>query len=201
MSGCRHLWALRDPPAVSPCAPPRLFLSRNPANSSPDRGCARPRLLGFGPGHQPCLADRRPRYSFCAQGRATALTDPAMGFYPLPGLWRAAPVLLPEPIRSWALRDRPDRVCSGATGRIACPSASFKPSTPTRSSGVPAATELLHEVLAPALRRSPNFTGPTGSRRCMRLDCVSFHAPKSVASQGGGANRNELLLDDTITPV
>lgn len=126
-SGCRRLSTLRGPPAVSPCAPPRLFLSRNPANSSPDQGYAWPRLLGFGPGHQPCLADRRPRYSFCAQGRATALTDPAMGFYPLPGLWRTAPVLLPEPIRSWASRNRPVRVCRTATGRIACPSASYEP--------------------------------------------------------------------------
>lgn len=39
-----------------------------------------PRLLGFRPDHQPCLADRRPRYSFCAKGRSTARTDPAMVF-------------------------------------------------------------------------------------------------------------------------
>jgi len=41
-----------------------------------------PRLPGFGPTNQPYRAIRRPRYSFCAQGRSNPPAVTALGFGP-----------------------------------------------------------------------------------------------------------------------
>jgi len=41
-----------------------------------------PRLLGLGPTNQPCRVIRRPRYSFCAQGRSNPPAVAALGFGP-----------------------------------------------------------------------------------------------------------------------
>lgn len=68
---------------------------------------SRPRLLGFGPANEPCRATRRPRYSFCAQGRSDSPADTALGFASFLGSSSPAfrsPLL--ELCRPWALAKR-----------------------------------------------------------------------------------------------
>jgi len=68
------------PPAVSPSAR-REFHRRGVRRLLRTTGF-RPRLLGPGPTNQPYRAIRRPRYSFCAQGRSNPPAVTALSFGP-----------------------------------------------------------------------------------------------------------------------
>lgn len=131
--------------------------------------------------------------AIAAQGRSTAQTVPAMVLMSSSRHLACGsdPASRIDPLMSFDLR--PEQMCT-LVGSGCVLFSVFRAGTPIRSSGVSAGSKLLHEVLAPALRRSLNFTGLTGSRQCAPLVSRLFpyaqkHRRKAVAS-----SRNELLL-------